>query len=80
VAFRVLAAGNKPDYRKISYFRKVHHMALKILFEPVFEMALNSRAMKLGGVALEESKIGSNESKPKTICYTLMNEKESQLL
>ena len=32
VAFRVLAAGNEPDFRTISDFRKIHLAALEGLF------------------------------------------------
>ena len=43
IPFKVLAEGNEPD------FRKNHLEALEGLFEQVLEMALESRAMKLGG-------------------------------
>src|ERR1700737_1425668 len=39
VAFRVLAAGNQPDFRTISDFRKLHLKALKELFEQVLRLA-----------------------------------------
>jgi len=35
VAFRVLAAGNQPDFRTISDFRKLHLKALEGLFQQV---------------------------------------------
>ncbi len=35
VAFRVLAAENRPDYRTLSDFRKIHLKALEGLFEQV---------------------------------------------
>ena len=40
VAFRVLAAGNQPDFRTISDFRKLHLKALEELFEQVLRLAL----------------------------------------
>src|ERR1017187_9646581 len=40
VAFRVLAAGNAPDFRTIAEFRKIHRETLKGLFEQVLKMAL----------------------------------------
>ena len=52
VAFRVLAAGNQPDFRTISDFRKQHLPALRGLFEQVLRLALEAGAMTLGRVAL----------------------------
>src|SRR5256712_14005079 len=50
IPVKVLAAGNEPDFRTISDFRKNHLEALQGLFEQVLEMALESGAMKLGRV------------------------------
>jgi CheY-like chemotaxis protein len=41
IPFKVLAAGNEPDFRTISDFRKNHLEALQGLFEQVLEMAWN---------------------------------------
>lgn len=43
VAFRVLAAGNAPD------FRTIHRKALEGLFEQVLPMALEVGAVPVGG-------------------------------
>src|ERR1700689_942953 len=40
IPFKVLAAGNQPDFRTISDFRKIHIGTLQGLFEQVLEMAL----------------------------------------
>jgi len=79
VAFRVLAAGNEPDFRTISDFRKIHLQALEGLFEQVLRMALRAGAMKLGRVALDGSKIQANASKHKAMSYGRMKEQERQL-
>jgi transposase len=79
VPFRVLAAGNQPDFRTISDFRKIHYQALQALFEQVLEMALNAGAMKLGRVALDGSKIKANASKHKAMSYGRMKDRESEL-
>ena len=79
VAFRVLAAGNEPDFRTISDFRKNHLEALQGLFEQVLEMALESGAMKLGRVSLDGTKIKANASKHKAMSYGRMKEKQEQL-
>ena len=79
VPFRVLAAGNAPDFRTISDFRKIHLEALQGLFEQVLAMALESGAMKLGRVSLDGTKIKANASKHKAMSYGRMKEKEQQL-
>jgi len=75
----VLAAGNEPDFRTISDFRKNHLEALQGLFEQVLEMALESGAMKLGRVSLDGTKIKANASKHKAMSYGRMKEKQEQL-
>jgi transposase len=44
IAFRVLAAGNEPDFRTISDFRKIHLETLKGFFEQVLKIALAAGA------------------------------------
>ena len=39
IAFRVLAAGNAPDFRTIADFRKTHLTALRGFFEQVLRLA-----------------------------------------
>jgi transposase len=79
VPFRVLAAGNEPDFRTISDFRKNHLEALQGLFEQVLEMALEAGAMKLGRISLDGTKIKANASKHKAMSYGRMKEKQQQL-
>ena len=79
VPFRVLAAGNVPDFRTISDFRKIHLDAFSGLFEQVLAMALEAGAMKLGRVSLDGTKIKANASKHKAMSYGRMKEKEQQL-
>jgi transposase len=40
VAFRVLAAGNQPDFRTVSDFRKQHLQALEDLFQQVLRLTM----------------------------------------
>jgi len=79
VAFRVLAAGNQPDFRTIADFRKIHLTALEGFFEQVLRMALEAGAMQLGRVALDGSKIQANASKHQAMSYGRMQEKTRQL-
>jgi transposase len=79
IGFRVLAAGNAPDFRTISDFRKLHLAALQGLFDQVLQIALQAGTMKLGRVALDGSKVKANASKHKAMSYGRMQEEEKRL-
>src|ERR1700680_4861004 len=79
VAFRVLAAGNQPDFRTIADFRKLHLQALEELFQQMLRLTLETGMMKLGRVALDGSKVKGNASKHKAMSYGRMKESEKQL-
>src|ERR1700682_1280278 len=79
VAFRVLAAGNAPDFRTIADFRKTHLTALRGFFEQVLQLARELGAPRVGRVALDGSKIKANASKHKAMSYGRMREKQKQL-
>ena len=79
VPFRVLAAGNQPDFRTISDFRKIHLKALEQLFQQVLRLALEAGAMKLGRVALDGTKMKANASKHKALSWGRMKQVEKQL-
>jgi transposase len=79
IAFRVLAAGNQPNFRTVSDFRKIHLVTLEGLFEQVLKIALEAGAMKVGRVAVDGTKVKANASKHKAMSYDRMQEKEKQL-
>jgi hypothetical protein len=79
VAFRVLAAGNQPDFRTIADFRKLHLQALEDLFQQMLRLTLGTGMMKLGRAALDGSKLKGNASKHKAISYGRMKETEKRL-
>jgi transposase len=79
VAFRVLAAGNQPDFRTIADFRKLHLAALEGLFGQVLRITLETGTMKLGRVVLDGSKVKANASKHKAMSYGRMQETEKRL-
>jgi transposase len=79
IPFKVLAAGNEPDFRTISDFRKIHIGTLQNLFEQVLEIALESGTVKLGRVSLDGTKVKANASKHKAMSYGRMKEKQQQL-
>jgi transposase len=79
VAFRVLAAGNAPDFRTIADFRKTHLAALTGLFAQVLHLARDLGTLRIGRVAIDGSKIKANASKHKAMSYGRMQEKRKQL-
>ena len=79
IAFRVLAAGNEPDFRTISEFRRIHLKALEGLFVQVLQLALTMGAMKLGRVAIDGTKVKANASKHKAMSYDRMFREEQRL-
>jgi hypothetical protein len=79
IPFKVLAAGNEPDFRTISDFRKIHIETLENLFEQVLGMALECGSIKLGRVSLDGTKLKANASKHKAMSYGRMKEKQQQL-
>jgi transposase len=79
VAFRILAAGNEPDFRTISEFRRIHLKALEGLFVQVLEVARKLGAMKLGRVAIDGSKIKANASKHKAMSHERMRREQQRL-
>jgi transposase len=79
MGFRMLAAGNEPDFRTISDFRKLHLSALQGLFDQMLQIALQAGTIKLGRVVLDGSKVKANASKHKAMSYGRMQEDEKRL-
>ena len=79
VAFRFLAAGNQPDFRTISEFRRRHGEALAALFTQGLRLCRKAGLMKLGRVAIDGTKIKANASKHKAMSYGRMTQTEAAL-
>ena len=79
VAFRFIAAGNEPDFRTISDFRKRHGRALNRLFDQVLQICREAGLVKLGRIAVDGTKIKANASKHKAMSYGRMKEKETAI-
>jgi transposase len=79
IGFRVLAAGNQPDFRTISDFRKQHLAGLQGLFDQVLQIALQAGTMKLGRVLLDGSNVKANASKHKAMSYGRMKERRKAI-
>jgi transposase len=79
VAVRFLAAGNTPDFRTISEFRRRHGPALADLFEQVLRLCRQAGLGQLGRVAIDGTKIKANASKHKAMSYGRMKQQEARL-
>ncbi len=79
VAFRFLAAGNQPDFRTISEFRRRHGAALAALFTQGLRLCRQAGLVKLGRVAIDGTKIKANASKHKAMSYGRMRTQEAAL-
>lgn len=79
VAYRVLAAEQPPDHDSLAEFRKRHLDALAGLFVQVLRLCQAAGLVKLGHVALDDTKIKANASKHKAMSYARMTAAEQQL-
>ena len=79
VAMRFLAAGNQPDFRTLSDFRKRHSAALAGLFTQVLRLCRRAGLVKLGQVAIDGTRVKANASKHKAMSYGRMTEQEAAL-
>ena len=79
VAFRVVAAGNTPDFKAISEFRRRHLSAFKDLFVKVLQLCQQAGMVTLGHVAIDGTKIKAYASKHKAMSYGRMKEEEARL-
>jgi transposase len=77
--FMMIVAGDAPDFRTISEFRKRHLQALAALFVQVLKLAEKAGLVKLGHVALDGTKIKANASKHKAMSYQRMKKREAEL-
>ena len=77
--FMMIVAGDPPDFRTISEFRRRHLRALAALFVQVLQLAEKAGLVKLGHVALDGTKIKANASKHKAMSYARMKKREAEL-
>jgi transposase len=79
VGFRVLCAGNEPDFRTLADFRKRHIGAIENLFLQVLKLCQEAGLVKLGHVAIDGTKIRASASKHKAMSYRRMVDEEARL-
>jgi len=79
VDFMMIVAGDPPDFRTISAFRKRQLTALAGLFVQVLRLAEKAGMVRLGHVALDGTKLRANASKHKAMSYQRMKQREAEL-
>jgi transposase len=79
IAFRCLAAGNRPDFHTINAFRLRHREALQQLFYQVLDLARRAGLVRLGLVALDGTKVKANAAKENTFSKDRLDKEDQRL-
>jgi transposase len=79
LAFLAIVGQDRPDFRTISDFRKLHLEAFKDVFVPVVRLAAEAGLVKLGNVATDGTKIQGNASRHKAMSYRYMKKEVERL-
>ena len=69
LAFLAIVGDQRPDFRTISDFRKIHRHRFQDLFVAVLRVAGELGMVKLGNLALDGSKVKANASRHKAMSY-----------
>ena len=79
LAFLAIVGFDRPDFRTISDFRKLHLDAFEDLFVEVLRLAGEMKMVKLGNLALDGSKFKANASRHKAMSYGYMTKEVERL-
>jgi transposase len=79
LAFLAIAGDDRPDFRTLSDFRKLHLDALAGLFTQVLRLAHEAGLVQLGAWATDGSKLPGNASRHKAMSYGYMTREEQRL-
>jgi transposase len=79
LAFLAIVGSERPDFRTISDFRKLHLEAFKEVFVQVLRLAAESGLVKLGNVSTDGTKIQGNASRHKAMSYGYMKKEVERL-
>jgi transposase len=79
LAFLAIVGDDRPDFRTISDFRKIHLDALAGLFTQVLKLAHAVGLVQLGAWATDGSKFPGNASRHKAMSYGYMKKEEERL-
>ena len=79
LAFMAIVGEERPDFRTISDFRKLHLEAFKAVFVQVVRLAGEAGLVKLGNVSTDGTKIQGNASRHKAMSYGYMKQEVDRL-
>ena len=79
LAFLAMVGSDRPDFRTISDFRKIHRDALADLFVDVLRLAKAAGLIRLGNLAIDGTKIQGNASRHKAMSYGYLKKEEQRL-
>jgi transposase len=79
LAFRAIVGKDRPDFRTISDFRKIHREAFRPLFLEVLRVAGELGMVKLGNLSTDGTKMGANASRHKAMSYGYMKKEIERL-
>src|SRR5438105_6074077 len=79
MAFIAIVGQERPDFRTISDFRKLHLEAFRDVFVQVLRVAGEAGLVKLGNVATDGTKIQGNASRHKAMSYGYMKKEVERL-
>jgi len=79
LAFIAIVGQDRPDFRTISDFRKLHLVAFKDVFVQVVRLAGEAGLVKLGKVSTDGTKIQGNASRHKAMSYGYMTKAVERL-
>jgi transposase len=79
LAFLAIVGKDRPDFRTISDFRKLHLNALAELFIGVLRLAHEAGLVQLGLFATDGSKLPGNASRHKAMSYSHLQKEEQRL-
>jgi transposase len=79
LAFIAIVGADRPDFRTISDFRKLHLEAFLDVFVEVIRIAGESGLVKLGNVSTDGTKVQGNASRHKAMSYGYMKKEVERL-
>jgi transposase len=79
LAFVAIVGEDRPDFRTLSDFRKLHLDAFRDVFVHVLRVAGEAGLVKLGNVATDGTKIQGNASRHKAMSYGYMQKEADRL-
>src|SRR5213595_1084028 len=79
LAFLAIVGSERPDFRTISDFRKLHLESFKEVFVQILRLAAAAGLVKLGNVSTDGTKIQGNASRHKAMSYGYMTKEVERL-